>query len=188
MKNSSYKHQASINKSGLLIIDAQEKILRPINTSERIINNINKLIKVFQVLEGNIFVTEQNPSKLGQTISTLVKAKEYKVFQKMDFSIGNNESLLSELFSKKIKNIIICGFETHICVQQSVIDLLRTNFKTYIIADAIGSRNKLDHKIALERMVREGATIASTESIIFELCLTSSRKEFKEISSIIKSK
>lgn len=173
---------------GLLIIDAQEKILRPIENNRIIIRNILKLINVIEILQESIFISEQNSLKLGKTIPSLVPSNEFKLFTKMEFSIGRNNQLLSELSKKKIKTLIICGFETHICVQQSVSDFISNGIKTFIIADAMGSRNEIDHEIALKRMISEGAKIASTESIIFELCRTSTRKEFKQISNIIKSK
>ena len=78
-------------------------------------------------------------------------------------------------------------FETHICIQQSVLEFLKKGYKVLIISDAMGSRNNLDHEIALQRMLNKGAIITTTESIIFEICKTSDRKEFKEISNIIKS-
>ena len=172
---------------GLLIIDAQEKIIKPIENNDIIIKNINKIIQAVEILQGSIFFSEQNPMKLGKTISNLIAGNNLRVFSIMDFSIGRNKQLLDVLSRKQINNLIICGFETHICIQQSVCDFITQNFKTFIIEDAMGSRSSNDHNIALKRMTSEGATLASTESIIFELCKTSSRKEFKQISNIIKS-
>ena len=83
--------------------------------------------------------------------------------------------------------MIICGFETHICIQQSVLEFLNKGFEVLVISDAMGSRNNLDHQIALQRMLQKGAIITTTESIIFGICKTSDRKEFKEISNIIKN-
>ena len=173
---------------GLLIIDVQGKIIKPIRNNDVIIKNINKLIQAFEILQGSIFVSEQNPIKLGKTVSNIITANNLQLFQKMDFSIGRKKELLDVLSRKKINNLIICGFETHICIQQSVCDFISQDFKTFIIEDAMGSRSSNDHKIALKRMISEGATLASTESIIFELCRTSSRKEFKQISNVIKNK
>ena len=105
----------------------------------------------------------------------------------MEFSVAYNKNLQNEISLKEIRSIVICGFETHICVQQSVLDLLEQNINVYIIADAMSSRKKVDHDISINRMVSKGANLASTESIIFELCKTASRKDFKEISNIIKN-
>ena len=105
----------------------------------------------------------------------------------MEFSVAKKQEFLKEIDIKNITNLIICGIETHICIQQTVLDLLQLGYKVFLIVDAIGSRNKLDHEVALKRMIYEGATLATTESMIFELCKTANRKEFRDISKIIKS-
>jgi len=175
-----------INNNALLIIDAQERIINPITEKDQILHNIKKVIKAYEILGKNIFFSEQNPIKLGSTINDLIPKKNFKVFEKMDFSLVCNHEFNKELSSRKIKNLIICGFETHICILQSVLGFLKNNFRVYLVADSMSSRNIIDHNIAIERMCSEGAILASSESIIFELCETSSRNEFKEISNIIK--
>ena len=174
-------------KNALLLLDIQEKIISPINSKDSIIKNIQKLLNAYQILDKNIFVSEQNPQKLGKTIPNLLPKEGFTKIQKMDFSLATSQFLLEELNNKKISNLIICGFETHICIQQSTLEFLKKGYKVLIISDAMGSRNNLDHQIALQRMLNKGAIITTTESIIFEICKTSDRKEFKEISNIIKS-
>lgn len=177
-----------LRNTALLIIDAQMRIINPIENKEYILKNIKKLLKSYNILEKNIFFSEQNPHKLGGTINNLIPSEGFEIITKMDFSLANNKILLNHLNKGRINKLIICGFETHICIQQSVLDFLNLNFEVFIVADAMASRNKFDHEIALQRMCSKGASITSTESIIFELCKTSSRKEFKEISNIIKNK
>ena len=174
-------------KHALLIIDIQEKILSPIFNKNLIKKNIKKLLNAYQILEENIFFSEQNPAKLGETIQELVPKGEYKKFEKMQFSLANCKEFLRELENKKITNLIVCGIETHICIQQTVLDLLQKGYEVFLISDAMGTRNKLDHEVSLQRMIYRGAILTTTESIIFELCQTSDRKEFKEISKIIKN-
>ena len=169
----------------LLIIDTQEKIIRPIFNKDLILKNIKKLINAYQILEENIFVSEQNPLKLGVTIPALLPKAGFKKIEKMEFSLAKVEEFLKELKNKKITNLIVCGIETHICIQQTVLDCLQKEFEVILISDAMGSRNKTDHEIALQRMTQEGAILTTTESIIFELCKTANRKEFKEIRNII---
>tara|TARA_Y100001978_G_scaffold2969_1_gene2556 strand:+ start:155 stop:715 length:561 start_codon:yes stop_codon:yes gene_type:complete len=180
-------NEISKRETALLIIDAQAKIISPIKNKDLILQNIYKLLKAYEILGENIYISEQNPLKLGSTIEKLIPKKNFKIFEKMDFSIANNKNFNNELTSKKIKQLLICGFETHICIQQSVLGFLKNNFKVYLVADSISSRKIIDHDISLERMRSEGAILASSESIIFELCETSSRNEFKEISNIIKN-
>ncbi len=184
-ENSTDKLSSKVN--ALLIIDIQEKIIRPISNKDSIIKNIKKLFNAYQILEENIFISEQNPLKLGATIPELSPVAEFRKFEKMEFSLAKLEEFLKELKNKKITNLIVCGIETHICIQQTVLDCLQKRFEVILISDAMGSRNKVDHEIALQRMTQSGATLTTTESIIFELCKTADRKEFKEIRNIIMS-
>ena len=174
-------------KNALLLVDIQEKIISPINNKDSIIKNIQKLLKAYQTLDEDIFFSEQNPLKLGNTIPNLLPKVSFNKIQKMDFSLASSKDLLDEFDKKKITNLIVCGFETHICIQQSVLEFLQTGYEVQVICDAMGSRNNLDHDISLQRMLHKGAIITTTESIIFEICKTSNRKEFREIRNIIKN-
>ena len=178
--------EISIKQTALLIMDAQAKIMSPIQNKDSVLKNIYKLLKAYEILGENIYISEQNPLRLGSTVEDLLPKTDFKIFEKMDFSISNNYELNNDLSSKNIKQLIICGFETHICILQSVLGFLKNNFRVYLVADSMSSRKIIDHNIAIERMCSEGAILASSESIIFELCETSSRNEFKEISNIIK--
>ena len=132
----------------LIIIDIQEKILRPIFNKDSIIKNIKKLINAYQILEENIFISEQNPLKLGKTIPELLPKARFKKIEKMVFSLANIQDFLNELKNKKISNLIVCGIETHICIQQTVLDCLHKGFEVILISDSMGSRNRVDHEIA----------------------------------------
>ena len=165
MTNSPEKLLTRVN--GLLIIDVQEKIIRPIFNKDLITKNIKKLIDAYQVLEENIFISEQNPYKLGATLPELLPKTGFKKIEKMEFSLANIQEFLKELKNKKITNLIVCGVETHICIQQTVLDCLQKGFEVILITDAMGSRNRVDHEIALQRMTHSGATLTTTESIIF---------------------
>ena len=185
MENS-FKSAISI-KNALILIDIQEKIINPIQNKDLITKNIHKLLRAYQILDENIFISEQNPIKLGQTLPNLLPKVGFTKIEKMDFSLASSKNLFEELDNKKITTLIICGFETHICIQQSVLEFLKKGYEVLLISDAMGSRNKFDHKIALQRMLHKGAIITTTESIIFEICKTSDRNEFKAIRNIIKN-
>ena len=184
------EHEKSFDKlspkvNALIIIDIQERIIRAIFNKDSIIKNIKKLINAYQILEENIFLSEQNPLKLGVTIPELLPKAGFKKIEKMEFSLANIQEFLKELKNKKITNLLICGIETHICIQQTVLDCLQKGFEVILVSDAMSSRNRVDHEIALQRMTQKGAILTTTESIIFELCKTADRKEFKEIKKII---
>ena len=170
----------------LLILDMQEKLLNNIDKNNLIMFNIEKLIAVCDLLNINIAFTEQNPLKLGHTITNLVSSKNHPKFTKMEFSCIKNKSFINYINEFNFKNIIICGIESHICILQTSIELLDKGFNILIPRDAIGSRNSLDNETAFLRLVFSGAIASTTESLICELCKTADRKEFKEISRIIK--
>jgi len=182
---SSDKLSSKVN--ALLIIDIQEKIIRPIYNKDSIIKNIKKLLNAYQILEENIFISEQNPLKLGVTIPELSPIAGFRKFEKMEFSLAKLEEFLKELKNKEINNLIVCGIETHICIQQTVLDCLQKKFEVILISDAMGSRNSVDHEIALQRKTQSGAILTTTESKNFELSKTADREEFKEIRKIIMS-
>ena len=82
--------------------------------------------------------------------------------------------------------LLLCGIETHICIQQTALDLHKKGFHVYLSVDAIGSRDIRDHEIALIRMNAEGIKLATTESAIFELCESAENPQFRRISQLIK--
>ena len=182
-ENTAEKISPKVN--ALIIVDIQEKIIKPVFNKDSIAKNIKKLIDAYQILEKNIFISEQNPLKLGKTIPELLPKGGFKKIEKMEFSLANIQEFLKELKNKEITNLIVCGIETHICIQQTVLDCLQKGFEVILVSDAMSSRNRVDHEIALKRMTQSGAILTTTESIIFELCKTADRKEFKEIRNII---
>ena len=171
----------------LLILDLQEKLISNIKGNQLLIFNIKKLIESCNLLNVRIAFTEQNPLKLGKTLETILENREYPVFEKMEFSCSKNKSFVDYINEYNFKNIIICGIESHICVLQTSIELLAKGFNILIPKDAIGSRNEIDNDTAFLRLSLSGAIASTTESLICELCKTSNRKEFKEISKILKN-
>ena len=171
----------------LLILDMQEKLLSNIKNKNLLIFNIKKLIDTCNLLNVNIAITEQNPLKLGKSLESILENKEYPKFVKMEFSCSKNKSFIDYLNHYNFKNIIVCGVESHICILQSSIELIGKGFNVLIPKDAIGSRNDIDNETAFLRLIFSGAVASTTESLICELCKTSSRKEFREISKILKT-
>ena len=160
----------------LLIVDVQQKLLKNIKDNKLLVFNIKKLINTCNLLNVQIAITEQNPLKLGKTLESIIDDNEYPIFEKMEFSCIKNKSFINYLNEHNFNNIIVCGIESHICVLQTSIDLLQKGLNILIPRDAIGSR----------RLILSGAVASTTESLICELCKTSNRKEFREVSKILK--
>lgn len=183
------KHPLILKKesSALLIIDIQERILPVIRNIDVVIENTLKLIKGFKVLQLPIYFTEQYPKGLGATSQKILSEIEgYIAIQKMSFSCSGAGDLFNELKKNKLSQIVVCGVESHVCVQQTVFDLLANDFQVNVSADAVSSRRESDYNIALHRMRTIGAEITTTESILFELLEVCGTPEFKEISKIVK--
>ncbi len=174
-------------KTALLIIDVQEKIIGVMRKPERLVSNLLKLVQGIKIMNIPILFTEQYPKGLGPTIPELKeKLEKSDAVQKMSFSCFGAEDLFSELRKKDIEQIIVCGIESHVCVQQTVLDLLANGFQVDVAADAVSSRKKFDYEIALQRMRSHGAEITTTESILFELLKVCGTDEFRAVSKLVK--
>ena len=171
----------------LLIMDMQEKLIKNIKGDQLLIFNIKKLIDACNLLNVRIAITEQNPLKLGMTLESVLDNNKYPKFEKMEFSCSKNDRFINYIKKYDFKNIIVCGIESHICILQTSIDLLTKGFNVLIPRDAIGSRSDIDNDTAFLRLISSGAVAATTESLICELCKSSNRKEFREISKILKN-
>ncbi len=173
--------------TSLLLIDIQERILKVMQKPETVIQNALKLIKGFKLLNIPIFYTEQYPKGLGSTTPRLQKELEgLSAIQKMSFSCFGASNFFTRLKDNNVNQVVIGGIESHVCVQQTVLDLIANGFQCNVAADAVSSRHEPDYKFALERMRAHGAEITTTESILFELLEYSGTEEFKAISKIIK--
>jgi nicotinamidase-related amidase len=174
-------------KSALLVIDIQEKILGVMHNPDQVVKNALKLIKGFKTLNIPIFYTEQYPKGLGPTTTPLLEELQgLSPVQKMSFSCYGAGNFFTRLQDNNVAQVVVCGIEAHVCVQQTVLDLLANNFQVDVAADAISSRKELDYRIALDRMKSHGAEITTSESILFEFLVDSESEEFKEVSKIIK--
>lgn len=173
-------------KTALLIIDIQERILPVINEIENVILNTLKLINGFKIMNVPIYFTEQYPKGLGTTERRIKEALDGEAIQKMSFSCSGAGNLFNELEDKKISQVVVCGIESHVCVQQTVLDLIANGFQVNVAADAVSSRRKFDYEIALQRMRANGAEITTTESILFELLKVCGTDEFKAVSKLVK--
>jgi len=182
------KHPAILAKerTALLIIDIQERILNVMQYPENVLSNTLKLIQGFKLLNLPIFFTEQYPKGLGCTAPEILSQLEHPAIQKMSFSCCNEGGLTDQLKEKNRSQIVVCGIESHVCVQQTVLDLLADNFQVNVASDAVSSRREFDYQTALKRMAKHGAEITTTESILFELVQVSGTDEFRQISKIVK--
>jgi nicotinamidase-related amidase len=171
--------------SALLVVDVQTKLLPLIPGSDRVVWNIRRLIDGAKILGVSLAATEQYPQGLGPTTPELAQ-RLTAIPAKTAFSCGECGEIFADWRDRGIWKILVCGIETHVCVSQTVHDLLGEGFRVYVAADAVAARGKLDHEIALRRMDSSGATLTTTEAALFEWCQRAGSPEFKQISQLVR--
>jgi len=148
-------------------------------------DNFRRLIQVAVILDVEVFANEQYPIGLGGTVPELADLLD-SVPEKLRFSCAEVLAWGNAAQEDDDRHqVVVAGIEAHVCVQQTVLDLISQGFRVYVPADAVASRKKLDWKIALERMTLSGAIITTTESVLFEWCEVAGTPEFKQISKLI---
>ncbi len=175
-------------KSILLIIDMQKKLLAPIANNKIITANIVTLLEAAKILRVNTLHTEQNPSKLGETIEPIKCNIFTEAFKKKSFSCSDLQTLNTLINDERVNRIYLCGIETHICILQTALAFDEKGIEIHLIIDAIASRYQFDNDIAVRRMENQGIILSTTESTIFQWCKTSDRSEFRDISNLIKKR
>lgn len=170
----------------LLVVDVQERLLPAIQDGERVIEASRRMAAAAGVLGVPILVTEQYPTGLGPTCAGLKEClADAAVVEKTRFS-ACVPAILDQLADLGRPHVVVVGVETHVCVQQTVLDLLRLGYLPYLCVDAVGSRRALDRETAIERMRRAGAIVTTTESVIFEIVGEAATDQFKQILKIVK--
>jgi nicotinamidase-related amidase len=175
----------SAGDTAMLVVDVQEKLIRLIPDHARVVWNIRRLIDGAKILGVPIAATEQYPQGLGGTIPTLAEHLG-QIPAKLTFSCGGCPDLISGLEERGIDKFCVVGIEAHVCIQQTVLDLLAHGLRVYVVADAIASRFDVDYQIALRRMDSAGATLTTTEAALFEWCERAGTPQFKQISQLVR--
>lgn len=176
--------------AALVVVDVQEKMLAAIGSAAPggIIDKIRRLVGTAEILGLPIIYTEQYPQGLGPTDAGLKSclAAATGPIVKTTCSCWRDEKFRAALQRTDRQQVIVAGLETHVCIQQTVMDLIRVDYQVFVPADAIGSRFQSDMSVSLERMRNCGAEISSTESLIFELIERCDHPKFREVLKLIK--
>jgi len=170
-----------------LVIDIQERLFPVMHDKDELLRRVLILLEGLKILNIPVLVTEQYPKGLGATLDPLAAALDQpEAIEKLSFSCCGAPNYISALEKLGKPCVIICGIEAHVCVLQTLIDLVEKGYKPVVVADCISSRNPDDKAVALERMRSEGALISTSESLLFELTVEAGSPQFKSISSLVK--
>jgi nicotinamidase-related amidase len=175
-----------VSTSALLVVDVQQRLLPLIPSSAEISARIGWLIEAAKRFSVPTMATEQYPQGLGTTIPELRTAISAPPREKRMFSCRECSDIFQGWHAAGRRQVVVVGIETHVCVLQTVLDLLSLGFDCYVVVDATGSRHLLDQQIALQRMEISGGMLTTTEAVLFEWCADSRDPNFKQISQWVK--
>ena len=173
----------------LLVIDIQERLHQAMEEASKTayIKNSGILIRTAQAFNIPIVVSEQYPRGLGPTIPEIrTLLGETRVHEKMAFSCWAEAPIRAAIEACARSTVVVIGIEAHVCVLQTVMDLIASGYNAVVATDAVCSRTATDRVTALAAMAAAGAVAYSTESIAFMLLERAGTPEFKQVSPLFK--
>jgi nicotinamidase-related amidase len=176
------------NRSSLLVIDVQDKLLARMPAAEALVRDVVFLIETATLLEVPIVATEQYPKGLGPKTEAIARLLRRPFPEKSTFSCRGVPGLLDAEFASGRPQVVVCGMETHVCVLQTTLDLLEAGFDVYLPVDATQSRGRLDHDTAIRRLASAGAIRTTVETVAFEWLRAAAHPHFKAISRKIQDR
>jgi nicotinamidase-related amidase len=172
-------------RSLLLVVDFQSRLMPAIDGGATAIRNANRLIAMAELADIPRIFTEQNAKGLGPTVKE-VPVEKGELVHKQFFDACREDGFLDRIPADA--HVVVAGCEAHVCVQQTVLGLLKASRKTYVVRDALGSRSAEDKETAIRRMERHGAEIVTTEMVVFEWLQSAEHRHFRNAVALIKEK
>jgi len=175
-----------IEQSALLVIDIQERLAPAMQGIDDVIKNTKTLLRAATLLEAPVLVSEQYPKGLGITVPDLRPMISEGTIEKISFSCMGEADFAERFTSLGRGQAVVAGIESHVCVLQTVMDLLASGIQVFVVSDATSSRTTANCELALRRMQAAGAEIVSTEMVVFEWLGHAGTDAFRELSRLIK--
>ena len=170
-----------------LLVDVQGKLAHSMHSREQLFGNLKKIVKGMRALEVPILWAEQNPKGLGPTVPEVAGLlTDLQAMPKYSFSCYKDKDIRQSIESLNRPNVLVAGIEAHVCVYQTVRDLIKASYQTEIVADAVSSRTIENKQIGLEKCKSAGAGITSVETVLFELLDVAEGETFKKILEIVR--
>jgi nicotinamidase-related amidase len=167
--------------SALLLVDLQDRLLPHIADGENVLQQAVWLLAVARRLAVPVAASEQYPAGLGPTAATLrAQLAPGEIVEKVHFSCVA-EGCLERSAVWQRRQLVVAGTEAHVCVLQTVLDLIATGKQVFVVSQAVGSRNPADRDCALARMRQCGAHIVTREMVAFEWLHRAATDEFRAV-------
>ncbi len=171
----------------IVIVDIQERLAAVMSERKKVVDNCLHLIEAAKLLRLPVILNEQYPKGLGHTVGEIINAlPDIDPIEKIAFSCCGQAAFFDRLSALGRKKIVLCGMETHVCVLQSCLDLIKAGYAVHVVSDAVCSRTKANFKTAIEFMRDAGSVITCTETVLFQLLERADTGEFRIISKLIK--
>ncbi|XP_074661349.1 isochorismatase domain-containing protein 1-like [Tubulanus polymorphus] len=177
------------SRTAVFMCDIQERFRPSIKYFNEIVEISKRLTEMTKILEIPLIVTEQYPKGLLHTVAELdISHATGGVVEKTKFSmiVPEVEEIMKTICDGNLKYVVLFGVETHVCIQQTAIDLMSKGIKVHIVADATSSRFQSDRLIAFDRLRQFGAIITTSESVLFQLLGDKDHPHFKQIQALVK--
>ena len=170
-------------RAALVVIDVQEAFRKAIPDFDRVAAATATLIRGAAALDVPVVITEQYPKGLGETVPEVAERLPDGVepIEKTAFSAAEADGF--DLGGRE--QAIVCGIETHVCVNQTVLDLLDGGIEVHVVADAVGSRTDANRELGLAKAERAGAWLTSVETALFELLGRAGGDRFKSVQKLV---
>jgi nicotinamidase-related amidase len=174
-------------EAALIILDMQERLAAAMKTKRQMVDNCLHLIETAKLFQIPILVTEQYPKGLGPTLPEIREAlPDYVPFEKLSFNCTQEIGFLEKVASMGKKKLLLTGMETHICVLQTSLGLMRQGYTVQVIKDAVCSRTKNNFNTGIGFLSQAGSVITCTETVLFQLLQKAGTEVFKTIVKRIK--
>ncbi len=175
------------NQSALIVVDLQERLIPAIHEGGRVIANARILMQAANRLDVPTLISEQYSKGLGHSVPDIAELAEVEsTLEKMHFSCLSDSEIERRLRELGRKQAVVCGTEAHVCVLQSVLELIELGYQVFVVEDAVSSRTPESKRIAMTRMQAAGVQAVTTEMVVFEWLEKAGTPEFKELSALIK--
>jgi nicotinamidase-related amidase len=174
-------------RTALVVVDVQEAFRTAVLDFEQVARNAGILVQAARTLDLPVLVTEQYPKGLGATVPEVAEhLNGVGPLEKLAFSAVDAAGFESGLGDGGRDQVLLCGIESHVCVNQTAADLLAGGRDVHVAVDGVTSRTERNRDLGLHKMEQAGATLTSVETALFELLRVAGTPEFKEVQRLIK--
>jgi nicotinamidase-related amidase len=183
-----HPHLLQSGQVALVVVDVQDAFRPAIADLDSIAQRIATMVQAANLLKIPVLVTEQYPQRLGRTVKEIldVLPPDLRIVDKTAFSCCGASAFMDQLAATKARQVLVCGIEAHVCVNQTVHDLLARDYQPHLLLDCISSRTRENRQIGIDKMRASGAIPSSVELALFELMRDAKHEQFKAVQKLIK--